>query len=61
MVELDMFKLFVHIIIQSGPKISRNSSELGSNCQILKNPAKVIFEYGYPDPYIFVNALFYSI
>ena len=42
-IDLDEIKLFVHIY--DGRKISTNCSKLGSDHQILINPAKVIFEY----------------
>ena len=56
-VELDELELFVHTHYEH--KIGRNCSKLGSNCQMLINPAKVFC--GYENPYIFPNIYFYSI
>ena len=45
MLELDKFK---HLVLtRCGRKIGNNCSKLGSDCQMLINPAKVIFSHGY--------------
>ena len=55
-VEHCKYKLYVYI--HYGRSIGINFSKLGSNYQIVTNPAKVIF--GYENPYIFSYIILYS-
>ena len=47
------------VLIHNDRKIGTNWSKLGSNCQIMIDPAKMIFRYG--SPYIFAIIILYSV
>ena len=53
-VELDELKLYY--IIHYGRKNDISCSKLGSNCQLLRNPAKIFFVY--ENRYIFFQCKF---
>ena len=54
-VKQDKVKIFVYV--HCDRKIDTNCSKLGTNCQILLNPAKVILKYRRPHNFSNINFL----